>query len=363
MIQYQKLLSDIIEKGTLKQASRENMPKTLSLFGYSTRYDLSCGFPLVTTKKVSFKNIVVELLWFLKGDTNIKYLIDNGCNIWNEDAYNYYVKLASGNSSNWNHVMRDNNDGTLSMYTFEEFIEIIKICEGKPKLVSRDSSYTLGDCGKQYGWLWRNWSKFNYYIDSEMEINEVLEVNPIDQLKELITGLKNNPMSRRHIITAWNPATLDDMALHACHAFVQFNCRPINKKHWFGTELYMNEDNPKYYLDCQLYQRSADAFLGVPYNIASYALLTEILSRICNMVPGEFIHTFGDVHLYENHIEQAKEQLLRSPKPLPKLVINEPVDGVWDFDEMVKYIEISDFKLENYDPYPTIKAKLSTGLN
>lgn len=363
MKQYLELLEKIQRKGTYKPAARTNMPGTLSLFGEQMRFNLQEGFPMVTTKKVSFKNIVVELLWFLKGDTNIKYLVDNGCNIWNEDAYNYYKKVSK------------EYDGVLP--SLEEFIQEVKTGTRESNL----PNYTYGDCGKQYGWLWRNWE--NPFI----EYGNYVANNAIDQLKDLIEGLKANPMSRRHVITAWNPTTLDDMALNACHAFVQFNCRPktyYNTDKIFeelgldlrGSEVeqaVINNNLPKYYIDCQLYQRSADVVLGVPYNIASYALLTEIIAKICNMIPGEFVHTFGDVHIYENHLEGVKEQLEREPKFLPTLKISEE----WlDFDtiNLLKSSEhltalfhstlLSDFSLENYNPHPKLKAetKLSTGL-
>ena len=244
--------------------------------------------------------------------------------------------------------------------------------------------YKYGDTGKQYGWLWRNWEVIGINDD-----NAGLE---IDQIKELIDGLKKNPMSRRHIITAWNPVTLDDMALNACHALVQFNCRPLTlhqrSYHWFhnnkpnrdvvdyfdeklddlGKDKYLNEANvPKYYLDCQMYQRSADVFLGVPYNISSYALLTHILAKICNMIPGDFVHSFGDVHIYEDHMDQVNKQLTRTPDKLPILNINggslENYYNEYGLDKMIELISVPDiFSLENYNPQPSIKAKLSTGL-
>ena len=378
MKQYLDLLREIKEKGTHKDAARANMPGTTSLFGHQMRFDLSQGFPILTTKKVSFKNIVTELLWFLRGDTNIKYLIDNGCNIWNEDAYNYYVKIASKNlGKEANNIYHHNGDGTLRMYSFEEFIEVVKGENyEEAKKVSSYKNYVLGDCGKQYGWLWRKWQGIH------QDENGYTTPDNIDQIKELISALKSNPLGRRHIITAWNPATLEDMALNACHCFIQFNCRPLNTEErwelWHKSPLtpinlqkgiddelnrICDECNiPNYYLDCQMYQRSGDAIIGVPYNISSYALLIEILAKICNMIPGDFIHSFGDVHIYDNHIDAVNEQLTRTPDVLPKLKINEPLDGVWDFDEMINYIQIADFKLEGYNPQPAIKAELSTGL-
>lgn len=255
--------------GDWKNAARQNMPRTLSLFGEQIKFDLQEGFPLITTKKMYWKGIVTELLWFLKGDTNIKYLIDNGCNWWNEDAYNYYVKKCKEQS--------------IEYINFETFTHILQTKIQNNKIVL-PNNYTLGDCGKQYGWLWRTWEKPEIIEDTSTydsrlrRFGKAIKKNKIDQLKELIEGLINNPMSRRHILTAWNPATLDDMALNACHAFVQFNCRPLSREqrldlylvkgqpsHVYANTTDEDMDNdhvPKYYLDCQLYQRSADSILG-----------------------------------------------------------------------------------------------------
>lgn len=293
------------------------------------------------------------------------------------------------------------------MLEYKDFILAIK--EGKFNQLKRfeKENYTLGDCGKQYGWLWRNWKSQPIFGDGKN--NEIVEQGnryisgqvQIDQLKELIKGLKNNPMSRRHIITAWNPATLDDMALNACHAFVQFNCRPIpweEKLEMAKRHLNVDMENlaiteaaagnsnfgpiPQYYLDCQLYQRSADVVLGVPYNIASYALLTEIIAKICNMIPGEFIHTFGDVHIYENHLDAVEEQLKRECRELPKLNINTEfwqtesgecgvgnllIDGFLEgleSNDFLKCLLEDDIQLLNYNPHPKLEneTKLFTGL-
>jgi len=280
MRQYLDLLQEIKDNGTRKGAARGGMPKTLSLFGYQFRHNLEEGFPLLTTKKINFKNIVVELLWFLRGDTNIKFLIDNGCNIWNEDAYNYYLKLCRRDS--------------LNAMDFDKFEGLVKYPYSKKtsdylsSIGMLPTNYTLGDCGEQYGKLWREW-KCNPFVVTESNPNswaggrifKELKWNSIDQIQELINGLKENPLSRRHIVTAWNPVTLDDMALNACHAFVQFNCRPITPRKRTeiakqkGLELPegINSSDfwdkecdklniPKYKLDCQMYQRSADVFLG-----------------------------------------------------------------------------------------------------
>lgn len=362
MKQYHDLLQLILDKGTWKDAARENMPRTKALFGHQMRFDLSKGFPMVNTKNVSFKNIVVELLWFLKGDTNIKYLVDNGCNIWNEDAYNYYCKIHKG----------------YPLVNFETFLKNIKEGDGWMELRAHLlEDYLWGDCGAQYGWLWRDL----------VTLNQRGDAISIDQVKNVIKSLKTSPEGRRHILTAWNPGTLDDMALNACHALTQFNCRKLTfEEKWDkfitstgGPDETKNVDfkefelfdkiTPQYYLDCQLYQRSADSLLGVPYNVASYALLTLMLCKILNYEPGDFIHTFGDVHIYENHIEAIKEQLARSVDKfeLPTLTIGQNVANdlrKYDFDEVLKLMVPSDFKLENYQHYPKLEndTSLSTGL-
>ena len=397
--QYIQLLKDIKEKGVLKPAARENMPGTLSLFGYQMRHDLSKGFPLITTKKMPFKGVVAELLWFLRGDTNIKFLDDLGIRyMWHEDAYNYYLKVCKKYHTS-NPMTYEDFCESIKNNTLEKLKEAGRSNDGviNTILPNKAANYTLGDCGKQYGWLWRTWEGQPKMLPG----NEVDKWTSIDQLKELINGLKSNPMGRRHIITAWNPATLDDMALNACHAFVQFNCRPISMKQRFeiwnkglslgikqyaapferaNNEKRLDEANvPKYYIDCQLYQRSADVVLGVPFNIASYALLTEILAKLCNMIPGEFIHTFGDVHIYENHLEAVDEQLQREPRELPKLIFKDEFNYLCDntnrkdvtLEEQVKWLlesipqwSLDLFKLENYNPHPKLESetKLSTGL-
>ncbi len=263
---YLKLLNEIIEKGE-KRKDRTGTG-TLSIFGYQMRFDLCAGFPLVTTKKCHLRSIIYELLWFLRGDTNIRYLRENNVTIWDEWA---------------------------------------------------DENMELGPI---YGAQWRNWG------------GNKGEKNGIDQIKLLIDGIKANPFSRRHIVCAWNVSELPKMALPPCHILFQF---------------YVHNDNK---LSCHLYQRSADVFLGVPFNIASYSLLTMMIAQITDLKPGHFIHTFGDVHLYLNHIEQAKLQLSRSPRQLPKMELNSCINKIEDF----KY---EDFKLIGYDPHPPIRAEIS----
>ena len=273
MQQYIDLVKHIQQQGVEK--TDRTGTGTKSVFGYQMRFDLSEGFPLVTTKKIHVKSVIFELLWFLKGDTNISYLRENGVRIWNEWA---------------------DKDGNL---------------------------------GPVYGHQWRNWND-----------------EGIDQIKEVITSLKNNPDSRRMLVTAWNPGVLPDtkvsfsenvsnnkVALPPCHAFFQF---------------YVAEGK----LSCQLYQRSADVFLGVPFNIASYALLTLMIAQVCSLKPGDFVHTFGDAHIYSNHKEQIELQLGRDIKPLPKMVLNPKVKGILNFD-------YNDFDLIAYDPHPLIKGKVA----
>lgn len=266
---------------------------TRSVFGYQTRYDLREGFPLLTTKKMYLRPIAEELLWFIKGDTNIKYLVDRNVKIWNEWPYEDFKKSEDFNGE-----------------TLEEFVEKIKNDD--------DFAKKHGNLGPVYGAQWRN---FN---------NE-----GTDQLMKLIDSLKNNPFSRRHIISAWNPSQVDEMALPPCHTLMQF---------------YVSSD--KKYLSCQLYQRSADTFLGVPFNIASYALLTCMLAQVCGYEPKEFIHTIGDAHIYKNHFDVVKTQIEREPLPLPRLVLNKNIDNLFDF-------KIEDIKLEGYQSHGPLKGKVS----
>ena len=567
MQQYLDLLQTIKEKGTYKPAAREGMPGTLSLFGYQFRHDLSKGFPLLTTKKLSLKNIVVELLSFLRGDETIEFLQENNCKIWDEDVekfdpvdkihwgkqYPYLWRNWGGNLRNKkrdkskfklekpiNIILeteeletyktlsygefkvikryKDENSHKMCMIQFLETGYITNIRESrltadiydpyapsycgvaclgvfeedeiaiKLKTIwkgiiqrcydeNKDNYKYYGGSGVKVSNRWKcfknfnedvrlliNWeSKLNdwgnYELDKDLKggseysidtciwinqkdnkrqkvlgkiytiynnetgVTERFEISQdiikkynlnqgnfnsmlrgerasaegwklvnsedrygkgIDQVKNLIEGLKNNPESRRHIITAWNPETLDDMALNACHTLIQFNCRSLtweDKLQWAMrqpnvemenlaiTEAAAGKDCPQYYLDCQLYQRSADVFLGVPYNIASYALMTHIFAKIVNMVPGEFIHTFGDVHIYDNHKEQVNEQLTREPYDLPKLEFSEWFKNSikeehWenDLDEWILSLKPTDFGVKNYNPHPSIKGKLSTGL-
>ena len=272
MQQYLDLLQHILDKGVQKHDRTGT--GTISTFGYQMRFDLQKGFPLVTTKKVHTKSIIHELLWFLKGETNIKYLKENGVSIWNEWA---------------------NEKGEL---------------------------------GPVYGKQWRSW--------------EGKDGKVVDQISDLINQIKSNPDSRRLIVSAWNVTELPEMALMPCHTLFQFYVSPpgVGGRRGRGR------------LSCQLYQRSADVFLGVPFNIASYALLTLMIAQVCDLEPGEFIHTFGDVHIYNNHMEQVNLQLSRTPFPLPAMKLNPSVKNIFDF-------KFEDFTLENYQSHPAIKAPVA----
>lgn len=371
MQQYLDLLKAIKDKGTYKPAARANMPGTQSLFGYQFRHDLADGFPLLTTKKISFKNIVVELLWFLRGDTNIKYLVDRGCNIWNEDSYGFYLK-------------RCKEQGISRTISFDLFVNYIKNAKSLEELKedsflnSKQSidvslmpkQYVLGDCGYQYGKVWRNWENIERVCLDQNNVFQSLAVNEVDQISNVINSLRNNPESRRHIVSAVDPAHDNDLALYWCHSMFQFNARRISeeeeinsKLHW---DLYPNGNYPKYHLDCHLYQRSCDALIGCPYNIASYSLLTHIIAKMCNMVPGEFIHSFGDVHIYDNHKDQVEEQLTRTPGSLPTLLVGTHSmigDDVYkDINTFAEKAYPEMFCVTDYNPQSSIKATLSTGL-
>lgn len=328
MKQYHDHLQRILEFGSPKGKSRNGLPETISLFGYQNRYDLQKGFPILTTKKIDFKNIVVELLWFLRGDNNIRYLLDHSVNIWNEDAYNYYCKLCD----------RDN----INKYTFEDFIH--KVQSGNSIDGYHPFNYTLGNCGHQYGITWTDFG------------------SEVDQIQKVVSTLTNTPDSRRHIVTAIDPIMDHDLALYWCHSMFQFNTRAISCP---------EENGPKYFLDCQLYQRSADMFLGVPYNITSYCLLTHIIAKLVNMIPGNFIHTFGDSHIYNNHLDQVEEILTRDYNrfELPKLTFSGRFSAnLASYHEhpalywFIGNLSYEDFILENYQSYPPIKAKLNTGM-
>ena len=296
MRQYLELLDKICRDGVVRDDRTGTGTK--GIFGYQMRFDLREGFPLVTTKKLFLKGVIYELLWFLKGDTNIKYLVDHGVHIWDSDAFRYYNELCVQHG-----VLPVDKDTFLAAAGVESPIE----------------GYRFGDLNNVYGYQWRSWPSG--------------DGGAIDQIKKVIETIKTNPNSRRMIVSAWNVADVDSMALPPCHTMFQF---------------FVAEGR----LSCQLYQRSGDTFLGVPFNIASYALLTMMIAKVCGLEPGEFVHTLGDAHLYLNHLDQAQEQLAREPRKLPVMHLNPDVTSIFDYT-------YEDFTLEGYDPHPAIKAPLS----
>ncbi|MCR8968825.1 thymidylate synthase [Facklamia sp. 7083-14-GEN3] len=311
MKQYQELVRHILDRGDKK--SDRTGTGTLSTFGYQMRFDLSQLFPLLTTKRVPFELVKSELIWFLKGDTNIKYLLSHNNHIWDEWAFENYTQSAEYQGV-------DMTDFGRRIQEDKEFAENyrVEMSNFQANIIGRDQfAAKHGDLGPIYGKQWRSW-----------EANG----ETIDQIQQVIISLKENPDSRRHIVTAWNPADIDKAALPPCHCFFQF---------------YVSKGR----LSCQLYQRSADVFLGVPFNIASYALLTYLIAKETDLEPGEFIHVLGDAHLYLNHLEAARTLLDRSPRQLPQLKIT-------DFQSIDK-LTLNQIQLKNYQPHPTIKAAIS----
>lgn len=341
MKQYLDLLQNIIDNGVEKESGRANMPNTIGISHGVIAMDLQKGFPLLTTKKMYWKGIVHELLWFLRGETNIKYLVDNNVNIWNDDAYRWYLKRHEDLEIN------------TTIQTKEEFVESIR--KGNLNI---DREYSKGDLGKVYGYQWRN-------------------QNGVDQIKEVLDGLKKNPYSRYHIIDGWNKADFKDMALPPCHLLYQFIVRPLSQKE--RLDYHFNVENgeffltggekemiayldacgiPKFYLDLNLYQRSCDTLLGVPFNIASMSLLLKLFAKANNMLDGVATWIGGDTHLYVNHLELAKEQINRKPLELPQLNIKGELNNLED----ILALTIEDFELVGYQSHAAIKAELFTGL-
>ncbi len=307
MKQYLDLLERIKTEGVVKQDRTGTGTK--SIFGHQMRFDLSEGFPLLTTKKVFLKGIIYELLWFLRGDTNIRYLIKNGVHIWDNDAYRFYCEKVKY----YNSYYKDSRqDPQLELYSKERFLQAVMDDEYTVMRACGIDYNSYGDLGPVYGEQWRGGR---------------------DQVKQLIRDIKRNPDSRRLILSSWNADQIDRMALPPCHTLFQFYV--ANGK-----------------LSCQLYQRSGDTFLGIPFNIASYALLVMMIAQVCDLEPGEFIHTIGDAHIYLNHLDQVEEQLSRDPKSLPKMIINPDKKSIFRFS-------YNDFELVDYDPHPTIKAPMS----
>lgn len=313
MKQYLDLCQHILNNGAKKEDRTGT--GTLSVFGYQMRYDLNEGFPLMTTKKTAFRLIVSELLWFIKGDTNVRSLIAENNHIWDEWAFSQWVESEEYEGPDMADFGRKAQKDPEFAERYTEQMAIFR-----EKILSDESfAEKYGDLGPVYGKQWRSWA--------------TTTGETIDQLKNVIEAIKKNPDSRRLLVTAWNPEFVDDMALPPCHTMFQF---------------YVADGK----LSCQLYQRSADVFLGVPFNIASYALLTHLIARECGLDVGDFVHTTGDTHLYTNHLEQVNEQMARSPKKLPILKINGEAESIFD-------LEVSDISVEGYDPHPRIKAPVA----
>jgi thymidylate synthase len=311
--QYLDLLRHVLANGTRKEDRTGT--GTISVFGYQMRFNLSEGFPLLTTKRVPFKLVSSELIWFLRGDSNIRYLLQYNNNIWNEWAFLKWIKSPEYSGP-------DMTDFGLRAQQDEAFSKEynVQMSHFKERILNDDTfAAKYGDLGNVYGKQWREWKTTNG--------------STIDQLGDIVNTIKKNPDSRRLLVSAWNPEDCPTMALPPCHTLFQF---------------YVNEGK----LSCQLYQRSADIFLGVPFNIASYALLTHLIAHECNLEVGDFVHSFGDAHIYVNHLEQIETQLSREPKAFPTLKINSNGKSLWD-------IEVEDIEVENYDPHPTIKAPVA----
>ena len=357
MKQYLDLLQNILDNGREKESGRANMPNTFGLsHGTILMKDIHKEFPLLTTKKMFWKGIVHELLWFLRGETNIKYLVDNNVNIWNGDAYRWYLKYANSlEEPDYDYHADDPMQNKTRIFTIEEFIENIK--NGR---LGSHNEYKLGDLGKVYGYQWRN-------------------QNGVDQIADIINDLKNNPYGRYKILDAWNKKDFPEMALPPCHLLYQFIVRPMtDKERREILKEYLGEENewnanwtkldwdkiekefklPKYFLDLNMYQRSCDTFLGVPFNLASMSLLLLIIAQTVGMVAGDAFWIGGDTHIYVDHIDVVKEQLKRQPLQLPTMKINKELNSLDD----ILSLTINDFELVGYKSQDKLKAELFTGL-
>lgn len=355
MQQYLDLLTQIIEEGREKESGRDNMPNTIGISSSSIKMDLKDGFPLLTTKKMYWKGIVHELLWFLRGETSIKYLVDNNVNIWNGDAYRWYLKTWEQYKDTFT---SENGLDFQQPWSFDNFIDLIK--KGELWQTAIHSDYILGDLGKIYGYQWRN-------------------QNGVDQVKDVVDGLRDNPYSRYHIIDGWNKSDFTEMALPPCHLLYHFIVMPLTLKERYNvlknsvsydewtekhytkpkTHEYFDLHNiPKFYLDLNMYQRSVDTPLGSPYNLASMSLLLMLIAKASNMIPNIATWLGGDTHIYVNQLDGVKEQLSRQPMKLPTMKINKELNCLDD----ILSLTIDDFELVDYVSHPAIKFELSVGL-
>lgn len=350
---YQELLQDILNNGREKESGRANMPNTFGLSrGTILMKDVQNNFPLLTTKKMFWKGIVHELLWFLRGETNIKYLVDSKANIWNGDAYRWYLKKREEVLISYQVENPDDVGLDIEMpYTMEIFIELIKKGELWQTIAIHNQTYdSLGDLGKVYGYQWRN-------------------QNGVDQIADIINDLKTNPYGRYKILDAWNKKDFPEMALPPCHLMYQFIVRPMTfeeRKNLIPPipNIYSHADLdainvPKYYLDINMYQRSCDTFLGVPFNLASMSLLLQIIAKTVGMIAGDAFWIGGDTHIYVDHKDVVEEQITREPMALPKLIINKKLESLDDILELT----IDDFELVGYESHGKLSAELFTGLN
>jgi len=363
MKQYLDLLQNILDNGVEKESGRPNMPNTIGISNATITMNLSEGYPLLTTKKMFLKGIIHELLWMLRGETNIKYLVDNGVQIWSGDAYRWYLKYAEQVIELSHHgdildnkIVFKNQDNSYRVYTQKEFIEQIKL--GNKSTHTFD--YRMGDLGKVYGYQWRN-------------------QNGVDQIRDVIEGLRDNPYSRYHIIDAWQKSDFKDMALPPCHLLYQFIVRPLSikeRRHLedekngnkprklinyvpkFEHELLDKQAIPKFYLDLDMYQRSVDSACGLPFNLASMSLLLEIISKVSNMIPGVATWIGGDTHIYLPHIETVKKQIQREPYKLPTIKILKDIKTLEDIEKLT----INDFKLIDYQSHEKLEYELFVGL-
>jgi thymidylate synthase len=379
--QYQGLLGEILEGNPKGDRTGTG---TMSTFAKTIKHDMREGFPLLTTKKMYFKGIVTELLWFLRGETNIRNLVMQGCHIWDGDAYKNYCKYTSANSSEWNEWMKDNGDGTLSMYTKEEFVKKIE--------EDADFANRWGDLGPIYGKQWRSWdnpSGVVFSLDNAHSGGFAVSNMPIDQIDNLIKTLLKNPDDRRMMVTAWNPSNVDKAVLPPCHYGFQVWTRVLSPlERWSYCKGEIDVDDPLLHekLDA-LYvpkrgisllwnQRSVDTFLGLPFNIASYGLLLSIIAKLVNMVPEELTGNLGDTHLYMNHLDQAREQMTREPYDLCNLVISEHANELFkkfrgedgnvhdygyfkELSSVLNSLKVSDFTIEKYISHEKLRGELS----